>query len=299
MPLADHLDKLRSFATIVEAGTLREAAEKLHVTQPSLTRLIQTLEEAAGVPLLARGRSGVQATEAGRLLLAFAQDSLKKLEDLEARLTQPADQLSGHLRVGSYESLAEYLWPEFIADFRRQLPQLRVGVRTSNAGSHLLALEAGQLDLLVDAEPRLVGDFISWPLYEDRFAFYSAEKGLELSPAGLGDLPLVYCPLAFDRENKRILTHLEEAGYYFREKIELDSFPSVMAFAKQGVGLSVLPTRLAAAAVKARELHPAALKGFSAKGFGSHSLAATISAHRKDDPRLRHLIQALRKWFKD
>lgn len=79
MALADHLDKLKAFKVIIESGSMREAAAKLHVTQPSLSRLIQTLEETCGTKLLYRGRSGVLPTTAGKLLLAFADSTLKSL----------------------------------------------------------------------------------------------------------------------------------------------------------------------------------------------------------------------------
>lgn len=299
MHLEDHLDKLKAFKIIVDCGTMREAAVKLNVTQPSLTRLIQTLETSAQVTLLQRGRSGVTATEAGRILLAYADTTLKNLKDLEERLKHPTDDLSGHLLVGSYESLTEYLWPDFIATFRKTTPQLRLSIRTSDSAGHSQALEHGKIDILVDAEPRVVGDFMSWVLYEDRFNFYVHDRNkAALTAQTIGSLPLIFCPSAYDQDNKKIVQHLEEAGYFFKERIELDSFPSVMAFCQRGIGLAILPSRLAKAAVHAKKIFPVELKGFSRHGFGAHSIAASIQSSRKEDPRIRLLIRSLKDWFK-
>jgi len=60
-----------------------------------------------------------------------------------------------------------------------------------------------------------------------------------------------------------------------------------------------LPNRLAEASVTSKQIYSVNLKGFPAKGFGTHHFSATVLEKRKDDPRLRFLIQMLKKWFKD
>jgi DNA-binding transcriptional LysR family regulator len=297
--LKDHLDKLKAFKVIVDSGTMREAAKRLNVSQPSLTKLVHTLEDATGIELLSRGRHGVLPTDAGRQILLYATSILKDLEDLEQKLSNPTEQMAGHLRIGAYASLAEYLWPDFIRTFRKTAPALRLSLHTSEVIGHQQALERGEIDLLIDAEPRLAGDVVSWNLYEDRFNFYmSGSSSGTLAPETIESLSLIYSPNAIDCDNKKISQHLEENGYFFKERLELDSFMAVLAFAKKGLGLAVLPNRLAEASVKAGHLKPVSLKKFSAKGFGLHHFAVTIREHRKDDPRIRFLIRSLRDWFK-
>jgi DNA-binding transcriptional LysR family regulator len=298
--LEDHLDKLRAFKVIAEARTMHEAAKKLHLTQPALTKTIQNLEAALGKNLLSRGRHGVQPTEAGKILLDFATATLKNLEDLEYRIAHPSEQLAGHIRIGAFASLAEYLWPNFIPAFRKEAPALRLSVFTSDPIDHVRSLEREDIDILVDAEPRLSDQLISWDLYSDRFNFYMRGHTVKsLNPETIGDLPLIYSPGAYDQDGKKIAQHLEENGYFFKERIELDSFMAVLAFAKKGLGLAVLPNRLAEVSVTASQIHSVQLKGFAAKGFGTHNFSATILEKRKDDPRLRFLIQTLKRWFKE
>lgn len=300
MKLSDHLDKLRAFKVIVEAGTMREAAKRLHVTQPSLTKLIQNLELASGVTLLSRGRMGVAVTESGKHLLEYATLTLKGLEDVEQKLLNPGDGMAGHLRIGAYASLAEYLWPDFIPALKKKAPGLRLSIFTSEGSSHLQGLARGEIDILVDAEPRLTDGFLSWNLYEDRFNFYlSTAKAEKWSAQSIDTTPLIYSPNAFDHENRKILQHLEGNGYHFPEKLEFDSFMAVLAFARKGVGLAVLPNRLAETAVKAGQLRAVSLKKFPPKGFGSHHFAATIRESRKDDPRVRVVIKLLRQWVEE
>lgn len=300
MKLIDHLDKLNAFCIVAETGKLREASLRLHLTQPSLTRLIQTLEHAAGRKLFHRSRQGVKLTEAGQVVFDFAKATIKNLEDAEERLKAPTSELAGLIRIGSYESLAEYFWPDFVASMKRSHPELKITIKTNEPSLHHKALELGLLDMVVDAEPRMLGDFISWVLYEDRFNFYgkAADELVDLDPNSISDMPLIYCPQAFDHQNKSILHHLEEAGYYFKEKIELDSFTSVATFAKKGLGLSVLPNRLAEIHLSPRGLEKVGLKGFAGKGFGAHSIYATTSSSQADQQRIKVLVRLLREWFK-
>lgn len=300
MGLRDHLDKISAFVTIAQTGKLSEAAKRLHLSQPSLTRLIQTLEHACGTELFHRSRQGVVLTPAGSLLLVYATSALAGLGDLEERLKNPGLESSGLLQIGSYESLAEYLWPEFLVDFRKTTPELKIAIRTSNSSGHQSALERGELDVLVDAEPRLVGDFTSWRLYDDHFRFYGVGKKIpsSLDPSSIASIPLIFCPSAFDKDNKGIVQHLEERGYFFKEKMELDSFPAVKTFCQHGMGLGVLPRRLAEDHSAARSLVQIALKGIPATGIGPHSIYATVRSSRASDARIGLLVKELRRWFK-
>ncbi len=299
--LSDHLDKLKVFKTVAEVGKLREASVRLNLTQPSLTRLIQTLESASGKTLFHRSRQGVVLTDSGKVLYDFASSVLKNLEDTEERLKNPTLEMSGQIRIGSYESLAEYFWPEFVLSTKKLYPELKLSIRTNGPSLNQSALESGQLDILVDAEPRLLGNFTSWTLYKDKFNFYAKKGSLpaELYPENITNIPLIYCPLAFDENNKSILTYLQEAGYQFKETIELDSFTTSSTFGKNGIGLCVLPQRLAEEAIKSKKLVKISMEGFSPKGFGTHSICATVRSSSDDDRRLRSLVKLLKEWFKN
>ena len=284
---------------IAESDTLRSAAIKLNVTQPALTKMVQILEVAAGAKLLSRSRNGVKVTASGELLLRFASRTLRELEDLERKIANPDLELSGHIRIGAYASLAEYLWPHFISAVRGESPGLHFSIFTNESMSHIKALERGEIDLLVDAEPRLNGDFVSYKLYDDRFNFFSKEKVSKyVTPETCNTQPLIFSPAAFDENGQKILHHLESAGFQFRERMEMDSFNAVMAYAKAGLGLAVLPQRLAKSAVEEGSLNPVRVAGFTASGFGRHSFMATLHDSRKDDHRLIFLIRSLKQWCK-
>ena len=123
--LKDHLEKLESFLVIAEKGSIRKASESLGVTQPALSRQINILEDVLEQSLVERTRQGVELTEAGRLLRDFSRSLLRDAEDIERKIRKPQEKLVGNVIIGTFESLSIRVWPEIVADLRRQFPVFR------------------------------------------------------------------------------------------------------------------------------------------------------------------------------
>lgn len=298
--LAEELDKLRVLVAVADKGKINEAAETLHLTQPSVSRSIQKLEEAYGAEIFVRGRDGVKLTRAGALLYERAARLMRELEDIQARARHVGDELNGHLTVGTYESLAEYLWPDFLLKLERLHPSFQLSVKTGLHRNPWEELEAGTIDLLVDAEPQTKASMVSWPLYHDKFAFYTSPqlKLRELTPALAETVSVIFVQKALDENRVSIAEHLERAGYRFARQYCFDSFSTAKRMAIMGTGVAVLPKRLAEDDVKRKQIRPLSLTGFPADGFGRHTICATVAAENRRDPRLKKLIDLLRGHFK-
>ena len=96
---------LRYFAAVARGGSIREAAEELHVAQSALSRQILKLEAHLGAPLFQRHARGVELTSAGEILLSFAQMSLRQVEKVRSEV----DALKG-LRRGNVHIHAIDRW---------------------------------------------------------------------------------------------------------------------------------------------------------------------------------------------
>lgn len=291
MELAKHLDKLEAFKAIAETGKLIEAGRIVNLTQPSLTRLIKTLETATGTKLFYRSRSGTVLTPAGEELLIYANNVLSPLKDLELRFKNLEDSFSGHLKVGSYESLAEYLWPSFLSSLKKKYENLSLSVQTSGSNAHISGLKSGLIDLLVDSEPRLSGDFDSFPLYTDYFCFYTHRDFREKSLSKA----VIYVPNAFDENNVTLKQTVLKSPLNSHEKIELDSFTTARRFCEEGLGMAILPTRLAKSSKCLVSFKPS---GITKKQFNKHTIYATTHSKKTNDKRVKLVIKELKSWFK-
>lgn len=119
-------DLLRAVVALAEHGTVTRAAEALGLSQPGLSRRLARVEEEVGTPVLARVGAGVELTEAGREVEAYARRTLAAWDDLRRRVA-PDDRVAGHLRILASSTPAAYLVPDLLARFARSHP----GVRTT------------------------------------------------------------------------------------------------------------------------------------------------------------------------
>lgn len=138
---------LRAFFVVVEEGSLNRASARLHLSQPALTRQMQSLELQLGGPLLERQSSGVKPTALGQETLARLQPLLGQVDAALAELRRFARGQREELRIGYLGSAAHtYLNPALSA-LRQSHPEARVKLLDLTPAEQLAALQEGRLDL--------------------------------------------------------------------------------------------------------------------------------------------------------
>jgi LysR family hydrogen peroxide-inducible transcriptional activator len=155
MDLSPHpfsLRQLQYAVAVADALSFRRAAERCHVSQPSLSAQLAELENALGVRLFERGRSGVLLTRAGQELVERARRVLLEASDLMLAAARAGDPLAGTLRIGVIPTCSPYLLPSLTPRLRSAFPRLTVHwteEKTEVLGERLAsgALEAALLAL--------------------------------------------------------------------------------------------------------------------------------------------------------
>ncbi|PTX97995.1 LysR family transcriptional regulator [Opitutus sp. ER46] len=140
-------DLLRSFVLISELGSLSKAAERMRVSQSTLTRQMQVLEHEIGGRLFERGHAGVALTAAGQRLLLGMPPLLDQLNELLTEVGKLARGKTSTIRVGYLGSMAASHLSPALRVFRQQHPAVKVTLRDLSPGEQLAALRAGQLDV--------------------------------------------------------------------------------------------------------------------------------------------------------
>lgn len=126
------LAQLEAFRWICRLGTFHAAAERLSVTQPSISQRIRELESALEVKLFERRGSGMRLTAEGEILLRYSEQGLALFDELEGRL-RTGDPLQGSLRMGASDTVAMTCLPDMVSALEARYPQLRVELNVSNS----------------------------------------------------------------------------------------------------------------------------------------------------------------------
>src|SRR5216684_1225701 len=141
------VEKLRLFLVILEEGSLRRAAERLHISQSAITRQIQLLEHDLGGRVLERTSTGVRPTNGGHTLAEKAKSLLADYDSVMAEVRRLVRGESERLRIGYVASaVQEYLGPA-LAVLRRAYPRLKVQMLDQTPGEMIIALRQGKIDL--------------------------------------------------------------------------------------------------------------------------------------------------------
>ena len=140
------LEKIRLFLVVLEEGSLRRAADRLRISQSSLTRQMQSLELDLGGRVLERTSAGVRPTNGGRDLAKRAKTLLANYDSTMAEVRRLVRGDSERLRIGYIASAVhEYLGPA-LAVLRRAYPRLKVKMLDQAPGETIIALRQGKID---------------------------------------------------------------------------------------------------------------------------------------------------------
>ncbi|WP_315926709.1 LysR family transcriptional regulator [Mesorhizobium sp. SP-1A] len=152
------IDRARTFLEIVHTGSFLNAADRLHVTQTTVSARVRTLEEELGRQLFIRNRNGAQLTAAGREFERFAQSFVQIWERARQQLAIP----SGHTSVvalGGELSLWNPLLLDWLVWMRRSKPEIAIHARVGVPDQLVDQLRTGVLDIAVLYAPTLLPGF--------------------------------------------------------------------------------------------------------------------------------------------
>ena len=161
MQLAPHSFSLRQLQyaiAVAEELSFRKAAERCHVSQPSLSAQIAELERVLAVRLFERDRRRVLPTAAGREVVVRARRLLLEADDLAQAARQLGDALVGTLRIGVIPTISPYLLPTVAPELRARFPKLSLVWVEEKTDDLLRDLDAGALDACLLALEAEIGD---------------------------------------------------------------------------------------------------------------------------------------------
>jgi LysR family transcriptional regulator, cyn operon transcriptional activator len=161
------LRHLRYFDAVAETLNFTRAAERLHVTQSTLSHQIKQLEDELGTPLFDRGGKQVRLTEAGEVLRSHMTPALEQIDLGLQALRAPGEAITGSIRLGTTPSFNTRMVPLCVATLLNSYPGIAVSVEELAAGQILKRLRSGHLDLAVSYPPAEGSDLWFEALYKE------------------------------------------------------------------------------------------------------------------------------------
>lgn len=246
--LVDHLEKIQSFVTIAEIGSIQGAASHLHISQPALSLKLKTLEEALGGALFVRSKSGVELTKAGQNLYSFGK---KLLDDIE-HLSLMSDEPKQHLRIGTFDVIVNMI----ASRLHREKPSRDVTFRTGvSALAQLEGLTKDEIDLAIVDDPPMIPGLSYRKLVPSPFVFCAAKSVARrlagrkvVGPDALRKFALIYVPTttSYARASEKklgpktmISSLLDDLGCGASRRIRVDSHSVCIELVRQGLGIGL------------------------------------------------------------
>ncbi|MEQ8233626.1 MAG: hydrogen peroxide-inducible genes activator [Gammaproteobacteria bacterium] len=161
------LRQLEYFLAVAECESFRRAAERLGISQPTLTAQISALETLLGVRLFERSRSGTRLAPVGRELLGNARRVIEELDGFVDAADTVRNGPGGTYRLGVPPTLGPYLLPHLLPDLHRQYANLRLYVREDTQRDLETGLSSGRHDLVLCPLPLDSNEFVVTPLFRE------------------------------------------------------------------------------------------------------------------------------------
>lgn len=229
---------LRSFVAVADTGSFTRAADSVHLTQSTVSQQIRRLEVQFGCDLLNRNGRYVATTPEGERLLGYARRIMQLMDEAVEQVTQSVEQ--GEIQLGVPEDFAAHALTPILAAFAENYPGIRLEI-TSGLSHELWCLfQQGKLDMaLVKQRKDSAPGIASWP---EPLCWVDSR---EHPAAGRNPVPLVAFPIGGLYRNE--MTHaLDATGQRWRIGFVSTSLASVSAAVQNGLGISLLPRRMAA-----------------------------------------------------
>ncbi|MFZ5650359.1 MAG: selenium metabolism-associated LysR family transcriptional regulator [Bacillota bacterium] len=142
-----NLERLKVFQKVAEMGSFTGAAERLYMTQPSISKHIKALEEYYHTPLFVRTGHGITLTPAGDKLLQYVNEIISLSEQAQTALKDIKEIASETLHIGASMTVGVYFLPGILPVFKEEFPNINVSVNVKNTGKVLEDTLSGSIDL--------------------------------------------------------------------------------------------------------------------------------------------------------
>ena len=245
------LTDLRYLVALARERHFGRAAEKCHVSQPTLSVAVKKVEEELGVQLFERSASEVKITETGRRIVVQAEKVLMEATQIHEIAAAGKDPLAGPLRVGVIYTIGPYLLPRLIPRMHELAPRMPLIIHENYTARLVEVLKRGELDVIIISLPLEEAGIVAQPVYDEPFrvlmpAAHAWTQGTQVDAQQLAEdqLLLLGAGNCFRDQVLEVCPACRNIGGLQRT-LEGSSLETIRHMVATGLGVTVLPSSAA------------------------------------------------------
>ncbi|HLU81014.1 MAG TPA: LysR substrate-binding domain-containing protein [Flavobacteriaceae bacterium] len=241
------ITQLTYVLAVAEHRNFTKAAEKVFVTQPTLTMQIQKLEKELDVTIFDRAKKPIELTEIGKKIVEQARNIVNESERIQDIVDQQKGFIGGEFTLGIIPTVMPTLLPMFLNNFIKKYPKVNLKIEELNTDAIIEQLREGHLDAAIAATPLEQEDIKERPLYYEPFVAYvppnnrlSKKPKLVASDLDIDDVLLLEDGHCF-KENILNLCKASTLNGHKAFQLKTGSFETMIKLANEGLGMTLLP----------------------------------------------------------
>ncbi len=223
------------FLELTNTKHVSRAAERLGVTQPTLSHCIKRLENAVGTALFIRTKKGIELTPAAERLRESSEELLLKWNEVMKSANDEVDVAKGLIRLGVHTAVAQYMLPQVLPQFLKQYSDIQVSLEHGLSRHITEKVISSNLDVGFAVNPVEHPDLVIKELILDRVTLWKSKNAVN------SDVLIVEPSLL---QSQSLLLKLNKKGLIFNRKIESQSLEVIAQLVQAGAGSAILPERV-------------------------------------------------------
>ncbi len=239
------LRQLRAFCHAAQTGSISKAADRLCVSQPSVSQMIRGLENGLGTLLFERHGPRIQLTEAGQVFLETVLPIVESVDNLPEAFRERMGQVtSGNLDIAAGESTILYLLADFVSRYRKHYPEVHLHLHNVTGRDGLAMLRAGDVDLAVGSMLETPEDISYVPIFSyDPVLITSAHHALagreQVTLEEVSRCGLILPPRHLSTSHIVDLV-FRQHGLSYKVVLEAGGWEVIKRFVELGLGVSIV-----------------------------------------------------------
>lgn len=241
------ITQLQYVLAVAEHQNFTKAAQKVFVTQPTLSMQIQKLEDELDIQIFDRSKKPIQLTETGRKIVNQARNIVNESDRIQDIVDQQKGFIGGEFRLGVIPTIMPTLLPMFLTNFIKKYPKVKLKIEELNTEAIIEKLKEGHLDAAIAATPLELPGIKEQVLYYEPFVAYipdghrlAKNDKLEVEDLDVDDMLLLEDGHCF----KDGILNLCKASRNFEGdnfQLESGSFETLIKLSNEGLGMTLLP----------------------------------------------------------